>query len=200
MAMKNAFVRFSLTQHPNALKESLKNKQEWEDSEGDIATGTKGVKKKQMDLVLKPFAEALGTPEKLDIINIGFIRMCHNNCGDFCKIDNNFEPQLGYNITACDCGNMMCMEVHSVLKSKIDGKLYDITPDFDNQKSKWFVPIKHNKPYIIHMQLAGRKLDCFHKQVGRCKCNGKWILPTGFEPQDLCNLVKMLDKAVVVLC
>ena len=199
MAMKNDFVRFFLTEDPNIIKESLEMKQEWEDAKGGAATGTQGVKKKKMEIFLKPFAEALGTPEKLHIINIGFVRVCHNNCKNFSTIDNTFEPQLGYNITACDCGNLMCMEIHSVLKSKIDGKLYDITPDFNNEKSKWFVPMKHNKPCRIHMQLAGRKLDCFNKQVKRCKCGVGWNMPPSFEPQHLCNIVKMLDRAIVVM-
>ena len=154
MAMKNDFVRFSLTQHPNAIKESLELKQEWDlEYKLDFQVGTKGVKQKQMHTLLKPFEEALGTPVELKIINIGFHRFCHNNCKDFCKIDNTYEPQLGYNITACDCGNLMCMEIHSVLKSKIDGKLYDITPDYNNEQSKWFVPMKHNKSVRIHMQM-----------------------------------------------
>ncbi len=194
MAMKNDFIRLSLTKDPNIIKESLKLKQEWKDTKGDASTGTKGVYKKQMDKFLKPFAEVLGTPEKLNIINVGFIRMCHDNCKDFCTIDKNYETQLGYNITACDCGNVMTMEIHSVLKSKVDGKLYDITPDFDDEKSKWFVPIKHNKIYKQQYQIVGRRLDCYNKQLKKCKCGTGWSFPPTFDPEQLCNVVKIMNN------
>jgi len=194
MTMKNDFIRFSLAKYPNIIKESLELKQEWKDNSGDVSIGTKGVYNKQMDKFLKPFAEALGTPEKLNIINIGFNRMCHNNCKDFCTIDKNYEPQLGYNITACDCGNIMSMEIHSVLKSKVDGKLYDITPDYNDEKSKWFVPIKHNKSARIHMQMAGRDLDCYNKQLKKCKCGIGWRFPATFTPEQLCNAVRIINK------
>jgi len=197
MAMKNDFIRLSLTKDPNTIKKSLELKQLWKDTKGDVSTSTKGVRKKQMDKFLKPLAEALGTPEKLNIINIGFNNMCHDNCQDFCTIDKNYEPQLGYNITACDCGNDMTMEIHSVLKSKVDGKLYDITADFNDEKSKWFVPIKHNNTYKQQYQIVGRRLDCYNKRVKRCKCGISWDYnnnPPTFDPEELCNAVKIINK------
>jgi hypothetical protein len=199
MQKKNDLVRITLTQDPDSLKDTLKMQKEWlRSQESREQTTTQGVRMKILKrFLLSPFGDILGEPIKIDIIPIGFNNMCHKNCENFCKISDDYTQQTGYNITACKCGNLMCMEVHTVLKDK-EGKMFDITPDFNKETQKWFVPINFDKKYRFMLQFVGRKFDYHIKGKNRCKCGVTWSsnMPN-FEPEELVGFVKQMGRVVV---
>jgi len=80
-------------------------------------------------------------PEKLPVYPIGFRSRCHENARVFSELNEDFTPVVGYTIVACPCHKHGTLELHSVVKKKATGKLYDITDDMYDEQEKWFVPI-----------------------------------------------------------
>lgn len=199
VSKKNELVRAIIKSYPDACRDTLTLQKKWEQSKGDVVCDTACVREKHLMKLLAKFGDALGKPQKLEIIPIGLYSFCHNNATNFCKLCDEFKPQMGYNITSCKCGGLLCMEIHTVIKDKSDN-LYDITPDFNKETHKWFVPMDTDKPYHILLQMAGRDLD-FHntRSTHKCKCSTKWGCPPSFEPQHLKNLVKMFNTCQFII-
>jgi len=205
MKKKNDLVRFTLTKDPDALKHTLKIQKEWLHSQEkyDASTTTQGVRGNRMRSLLSPFCDILGEPIKLEIIPIGFNNACHDNCENFCKMKScemfdDYTQQTGYNITACKCGNLICMEIHSVLKDK-EGRMFDITPDFNKETHKWFVPIKWDKNYRFMLWWFERKFDFHNIGKHNCKCGMCWSNePPDFDPKELVEFVKHMGRCTVI--
>lgn len=161
MANKNVLARLLISGNPDAVKTHANASRVAEEmSKGTYVNNTKNVDEKKMRRMIKKFEDVCDDVVKLDIIPIGFKIHCHQNCKYYCKIDNNFETRLGYNITACENGNGISLEIHTVLYHKITNTFYDITPDFLHEKSKWFLPIKNrNLSYDAVIRMVGRDFD-----------------------------------------
>jgi hypothetical protein len=194
MTYKNELTRLSLQKDPSSLIDALKLKKEWDSRDTDCSVETRGVNKKNMIKMLSGFGDVFGTPIKIEVQKVGFNNLCHNNCINLCEMCPEYEVQLGYNITACNCGNVMCMEIHSVIKDK-DEKLYDITPDFNNETEKWFVPLNTNKTIHQIMTMCGRKYEFYNTGMRKCKCGVKWSknMPT-FVPTEFTDTIKNLNR------
>lgn len=193
MKYKNDLVRLNLKKDPSSLIDVLKMKKEWDNRDTDCSVSTNGVNNKNMIKMISGFGDILGTPIKLEVMKMGFNNMCHNNCINLCEMCPEYEVQLGYNITACNCGNLMCMEIHSVIKDK-DEKLYDITPDFNNETEKWFVPLNTNKTMHQISGLCGRKYDFYNTEIRKCKCGIKWNNPPSFVPSEFSDTIKNINR------
>lgn len=171
IANKNALARVMLSEIPDAIIiHANASKKAEEMSKGTYVNNTKNVDEKKMRRMIKKFEDVCDDVVKLDIIPIGFKIHCHQNCKYYCKIDNNFETRLGYNITACENGNGISLEIHTVLYHKITNTFYDITPDFFHETSKWFLPIKNkNLSYDVMIRMVGRKFDFTKISCGKHK-------------------------------
>lgn len=169
MANKNALARLMLSQNPNVIiTHANASKIAEETYANQIINTTKDINERKMRRMIKKFEDVCDEVVKLDIIPIGFKIHCHQNCIYYCKIDNNFETRLGYNITSCGNGNAISLEIHTVLYHKITNTFYDITPDFLHEKSKWFLPIKNrNMSYTAMIQMVGRRFDFCKISCGR---------------------------------
>ena len=199
MKYKNDLVRFNLKKDPSSLIEVLNMKKEWDNRDTDCSVSTNGVNKKNMIKMLNGFGDILGTPIKLEVMKMGFNNMCHNNCKNLCELYPEYKSQIGYNITACDCGNVMCMEIHSVIKDK-DEKLYDITPDFNDETEKWFVPLNTNKTIHQLNYLCERKYDFYNTGIRKCKCGIKWdIKMTSFVPSEFSDTIKNINRIKMIM-
>ena len=197
MTYKNELTRLTLKKDPDTIMLVLKMKKEWANREGDCSVETKGVNKKKLIKMLSRFGDVFGTPIKIEVLKMGFNNMCHRNCINFCEICPEYKVQIGYNITSCDCGNFMCMEIHSVIKDTND-KLYDITADFNNETEKWFVPLNTNKNIFQLTGFCGRKYDNYITDASKCKCNTEWnVLAVPFVPTEFTNTIKMLNRVEI---
>jgi hypothetical protein len=116
------------------LTKSIQLKKEWNESTKycDFIVDTASVK---MNLLHKKIQD---TTTELEVIPIGLNNMCHSNSELFCELSG-MTRRLGYNITSCACGKKVCFELHSV--NKYEGKLYDFTRDFNNEKTKYFMDL-----------------------------------------------------------
>ena len=147
-----------------------------EDKKNIIFTTTNGV---DVDKMAKYLCETLGddheTPVKLSIYPLMLQQLCHNNSIEFA---NKFDMDIcvGFNITACDCGDFMSFEVHSIPVDK-DGKYYDITEDFFGEKEKWFLPLCRvsrngnsfkNLPKRLQMAIMGNGGYCYSQREHTC--------------------------------
>ena len=195
MSYKNDLTRNTLKKDPSSLIDVLKMKKDWDNRGSDcsVVVGTHGVNTKNMKKMLSSFDDTFGEPIKIEVLKLGFNNMCHNNCINLCELCPDYKTQIGYNITACDCGNLMCMEIHSVIKDK-DDKLYDITPDFNNETHKWFVPLNTNKTIHQIYALCGRKYDFYHTGMRKCKCPTKWGNMNTFNQKEFTETIKNLNK------
>jgi hypothetical protein len=105
-----------------------------------IFTKTSGVKVEKLTQYLcETFGDDHETPIKLDIYPLMLQQLCHSNAREFAK-SFDMNVCVGFNITACECGDFISFEIHSVPVDK-DGKYYDITEDFYGEKEKWFYPV-----------------------------------------------------------
>jgi hypothetical protein len=103
-------------------------------------TRTSGVNMEKLTQYLcETFGDDHEAPIKLDVHPLMLQQLCHNNSIDFAKAFD-MDVCVGFNVTACVCGDFMSFEIHSVPVDK-DGKYYDITEDFCGEKEKWFIPI-----------------------------------------------------------
>jgi len=195
--LKNDLIRITIKEDTTAIKDAMKLKKETEEfyKNGDTYTNTKGVQPKYLNLLLKPFGNIFDSPVLLEIIPIGLNNMCHKNCERFCGLTTEFKPRSGYNITACKCGRLRCMEVHTVVENIQDGKLYDITPDMCDEKNKWFVPFNKHIPFKLMVYFVGRKFDHYKTGERICRCSN-WNIDEAdrFEVDDLIKFYKKVCK------
>lgn len=107
---------------------------------------TSGVRPAHIENINKKFTKAIGKAELVRINPILTRNLCFWNSKQMCVVLNakgkKYNTVLGYNITACPCGMMCSMELHSLLKDNETGELVDLTADFGGETEKWFIPIK----------------------------------------------------------
>lgn len=129
-------------------------------------TQTSGVNVEKLTQYLcETFGDDHQPPIKLDIYPLMLQQLCHNNSRDFAK-SFDMDVCVGFNITACECGEFIGFEIHSVPVDK-DGKYYDITEDFYGEKEKWFYPI-HTIPNRDLKTLLWRIREMIGTSSGYC--------------------------------
>jgi hypothetical protein len=199
IANRNALMRSWFAYYPEVLGKQKQLRQEADAYHkiGVVFNSTKSVNGKKLKRCLKKFDAISEEAIKLTIVPIGFQQRCHQNCDLYCAIDKDFEPKLGYNITACPCGNCMTMELHSVLYHKPTNKFYDITEDYEYETEKWFMPFKTKKTQLEFRQLAGRDFDFGSLRYAKCGCpNNNYR--KNFDPPDLIEYLEHIDKLVFI--
>jgi hypothetical protein len=199
IANRNALMRSWFAYYPEVLgkQKQLRQEADYYHKMGMGFNSTQGVNAKKLKRCLKKYDTICEEAIKLTIIPIGFQQRCHQNCDLYCAIDKDFEPRLGYNITACKCGNCMTMEIHSVLYHKPTSKFYDITEDYEYETDKWFLPFKTKKTQNEFRQLAGRDFDFSSLRYAKCGCPEN-KMRKNFDPKDLIEYVEVIDKLVFV--
>jgi hypothetical protein len=137
-------------------------------------TRTSGV---NMDKLTQYLCETFGddheTPIKLDIHPLMLQQRCHNNSIEFAK-SFDMDVCVGFNITACVCGDFMSFEIHTLPIDK-NGLYCDITEDFCGEKEKWFIPF-HTIPnkdlktlmFKIKMILSNGDGYCYSQKNHTC--------------------------------
>jgi len=136
---------------------------------------TDGVNQHTLQAVKELFAPISSCPPVLiKIVPKCLNNMCFKNA-DLIMEHTKYKRRSGYNITSCDCGKFVSMEIHSLNEVKKD-KFFDLTRDFGGEKYKWFCPIADFDGKYIDIvnckkQMGGvaRDLDYIAFDVG-CNC------------------------------
>jgi hypothetical protein len=151
-----------------------------EQKQNAVFTKTSGVKVEKLTQYLcETFGDDHETPIKLDIYPLMLQQLCHSNAREFAK-SFDMNVCVGFNITACECGDFISFEIHSVPVDK-DGKYYDITEDFYGEKEKWFYPV-HTIPNNDLKTFMWRVREMLGKGSGYCfthknhTCGNKGLL------------------------
>lgn len=146
------------------LADAIELKREWREIESstDFQCSTAGIKTKFIPSCLKDKTTCI------TITPIGLNNMCHITSELFEK-KAGIKRVLGFNITACPCGRMMTMEIHSV--NKIGDTLYDFTRDFADEKSKYFVEVDTELTAKLHNRIYSADPITINKG---CKCPIHW--------------------------
>jgi hypothetical protein len=129
----------------------------------DCRVDTAGVKPKLIPRFLRDRMTCI------EITPIGLNNMCHITSDLFAKKHTEVKKVLGYNITACPCGRLMSMEIHSV--NKIGDTFYDFTRDFNDEKTKYFIAMDTELTSLQHNRLFGREPITINKN---CRCPIRW--------------------------
>jgi hypothetical protein len=145
------------------LEKAIEQKKIWKSyvSNSNITIGTYGV---NLNLIHKELKQKI---KKIEITPIGLNNVCHNNADIFTKCG--YTSQLGFNLTACPCGRKQSYEIHTV--NKKDGKYYDFTKDFNDEKEKYFLPLETTSNALKYINLYGRKPFAINRG---CKCDIHW--------------------------
>ena len=147
------------------IKEAIEIKQIWNARVAmtDYQLNTAGVKPKLLPKVLRDKTTCI------EITPIGLNNHCHLTSELFEKKCEGVKRVLGFNITACPCGRLMSLEIHSV--NKIGDKLYDFTRDFNNETSKHFVEIDTKLTARQHNRIFSGDPITINKG---CRCPISW--------------------------
>jgi hypothetical protein len=105
--------------------------------------------------------------KKLTIIPIGLNNCCHFNSDVFTRCG--YERVLGFNLTACPCGNNITFEIHSV--NKKDGQFFDFTKDFNDETEKYFYPLETKMGADEYLGTGGYEFIRINKG---CRCSIDW--------------------------
>jgi len=124
----------------------------------------------------------------IEITPIGLNNMCHITSKVLAEKHEDVKSVLGFNITACPCGRMMCMEIHSV--NKIGDKLYDFTRDYNYENSKWFIELDTELTSTDYLNLFGYGSYWLDKG---CKCNVKWNQPNIMTDLDIEERINFME-------
>ena len=132
----------------------------------------------------------------IQITPIGLNNCCVQNSEWLSQQIKGCKAVIGFNITACMCGGLMSFEPHAC--NEIDGKLYDITKDFDDQKSKWFLKLDTLMTSTDYYEFFGPHYTTIDEG---CRCKVEW----NFNPatkrmtaEDWVAKVKMMEKIAVL--
>ena len=110
----------------------------------------------------------------------------------------NYKKVNGYNITTSDDGQLVSMEVHSVIKDIHTGELIDFTTDFCGQEYKFFIECDWmTEFYIFSGAIFGydRAIDyILNKEKHRDKINGM-VYEYDESKLFLCDLQQLLEDA-----
>jgi len=81
--------------------------------------------------------------EEVELMPLLPRNLCHHNSQLLIEVLNAkeeiYEQVVGYNMTACGCRKFWSMELHSVIRAKKTGEIFDLTTDFDGLTKKWFI-------------------------------------------------------------
>jgi hypothetical protein len=114
----------------------------------DEMTETRYVKQLTFKLLEK--YDVFGKPCLVNVVPMLRRNECYENTRLMSIILNKnskkYRRVLGYNITACRCGLLWMMELHSLLQHIESGKYIDLTIDFNHETRKWFVPLTTTIP------------------------------------------------------
>jgi hypothetical protein len=119
------------------------------------------------------------------IINPILLRnYCHMNVDIMLTFLNQntvrYEHVIGYNVTACPCGSLWYLELHSVLRHIPTQELIDLTTDMYGETQKWFIPMKPHQfvdmPFV--KQVRALKLDAYYNTHLQHTCRRQeWGMP-----------------------
>jgi hypothetical protein len=193
-SMKTAYKAFIkendlFATYMNAVNE----KKKWENDGHDSATNTNGVNpKRQLKIFTKKTQRVFEKPVKIKIDEVLGNNMCFWN-STFLEEKYGWKSVVGYNITACACGGLNCLELHSV--NRKDGELVDFTKDFDGEKSKWFIELKDQSKKGEEIARAfNRSMDCFNWGRDKCKCGINWNFHHQKSIDDLDDFVAEIEQ------
>ena len=117
----------------------------------------------------------------LTIYPLGFVANCHINIRKAVYLLNKmkgkeeFEMARGYNFTSSRDAEMVVAEVHSVLRHKETGYLFDLTDDFDkSMKHKFFIEVDWITDYYDDMVLnkKTRTIDFIYSKAKHIENDG----------------------------
>jgi len=172
------------------IKEAIELKQIWNATIADknIQFNTAGVKQKLLPNVLK------GKTTCIEITPIGLNNHCHYTSELFEKKCEGVKRVLGFNITACPCGRIMSLEIHSV--NKIGDKLYDFTRDFNDETSKYFAEIDTKLTARQHNRIFSANPITINKG---CKCPIRWASALKYlmDDEELEDRIETMEKMEV---
>jgi hypothetical protein len=154
---------------------------------------------------LKQYQDIFGEPILINIYPMLLPTLCHNNVEDMLVILNKnskkYRGVLGYNVSSCPCGRLVCMELHSVLQYIETGQYIDLTTDYNNEKQKWFVPlVRISTDDIKHYSYAFTNIiNCDVFSMGQAhKCGGMtWRRSIFTFDGDLSKLVRSLSTTII---
>jgi hypothetical protein len=172
------------------IKKAIELKKEWENhlKMFSIQFDTKSVKP---NIVPKFLSKKMTC---IEITPIGLNNMCHITSNLLADKHEDVKSVLGYNLSACPCGRMMCMELHSV--NKIGDKFYDFTRDYNYENSKWFIELDTELKSIEYINLFGRGSIWIDKT---CKCkNVKWNKQYVMNDNDIEEQINFIETRKMV--
>ena len=66
---------------------------------------------------------------------------CYKNCGEYSDVHPEWESLHGYSILPTNCGcSLFNFERHAIVRHRLSGDMFDITPDFEGLGHKLFLP------------------------------------------------------------
>lgn len=155
-----------------------------------VCVDTKGVRKQYLP------DEFQAKCTLVQITPIGLNNCCVQNSNWLSKQIEGCKSVIGFNVTACPCGGIMSFEPHAC--NEIDGKLYDITRDFDDQKAKWFLKLDTLMTSRDYYEIFGQG----YAQIDEgCRCKVNWNTNPHTEKmtaEDWVAKVKMMEQIAVV--
>jgi len=128
-----------------------------------VCVDTAGVRHKYLPEELK------SKTTLVEITPIGLNNCCFQNSKWLSEQIKGCKAVLGFNVTACRCGGLMSFEPHSC--NELDGKIVDITKDFDEQKSKWFLKLDTTYDLNDYYEMFGRHYTLIDEG---CRCKVTW--------------------------
>lgn len=142
---------------------------------GNPLTLTRGVKPNTIQAVAELFAPIAPPPVLIKIVPKCLNNQCFKNA-DLIMEHSGYMRRTGYNLTSCDCGNIISLEVHCLNEDE-NGNLFDLTSDYGGEKKKWFFPIENFDEKYINIVSCKRamgyenprNLDIIQFDIG-CNC------------------------------
>lgn len=187
--LKNKYRDYlSTPEGKHRLQQAIALKKMWKDirANSNIQIGTQGVNTNIIDKRLR------NKVTKISITPIGLNNMCHITSEIFCDDVNNIEKRLGYNITACPCGNLMSYELHSV--NKCGNKLYDFTRDFNDETEKYFLELDTNICVKTYTYNFGNEPITINKG---CNCPIVWNATNPYtEEEEFYNRIRDVERII----
>lgn len=150
------------------VRNAVKMRGEWKAKEVQngalrVCVATAGVRIKYLPEELKSKCTLV------ELTPFGLNNCCYQNSDWLAAHHEGCKQVLGFNITACPCGGLMSFEPHAC--NELDGKLVDITKDFGDEKSKWFLKLDTNMNLNDYYEIFGRHYTQLDEG---CRCKVTW--------------------------
>ena len=191
-----AYREFIRTEYASQSREVAAIKARYDSSKQVATCITANVKANRVLAALAPLKDLVGAPVCITIKPECQPLLCHQNA-QFVEKHHGWPRQIGFNVTACDCGALMCFELHSV-NANSDGEYVDFTTDFADEETKWFVPFRAASTVtLIEMMPAPRTYRVGYK---KCRCNkAGWNPAMMAPPMPFAAVKAVLQMRVLVL-